>query len=135
MKQTLALLLAVTLLAGCDTVKAPYAIASDQVPPGQYPRNVSVSGDLSSALVAGQTIVHDASKDQPMSISQPMRNVRDSDLKVQYQFVFLDSSGQPVSGSGGWTYLTLEPRVQRFLQGAALDTSAVDWRLTIRPAQ
>jgi hypothetical protein len=29
----------------------------------------------------------------------------------------------------------MEPRVERFLEGAALDTNAVDWRLTIRPAK
>jgi len=79
--------------------------------------------------------VNDGTKDQPMSVVQPVRNIKAFTLQIQYQFTFLDSQGRPTEGGGGWKYLTLEPRVERFLEGVALDTNAVDWRLTIRPAK
>lgn len=128
-------MMGLAMIAGCDEVHAPRAIGADKLAPGQYPRNVAVDEHLNEALVAGATIVNDGSKDQPMSVSQPVRNIKDFPLNIQYQFTFLDTSGKPIEGGGGWRYVTLEPRVERFLQGAALDTSAVDWRLTVRAAK
>jgi uncharacterized protein YcfL len=129
------LLLSLLVLAGCDDVHAPHAIPSDKFPAGAYPKNVAVEWTLKDALVAGQTIVKDGTKDQPLSVSQPMRNIRDYAIEVQYQFTFLDSTGRPIQPDGGWRNITLEGRVERFLEGAALDTNAVDWRLTVRPAK
>jgi len=129
------MILTMVALAGCDAVHPPYNIPADKMPPGSYPRNVAVQWELRDALVAGQTIVKDGSKDQPLSVAQPMRNIRDHSIEIQYQYDFLDSNGRPLTSSGGWRNLTMEPRVERFLDGAALDTNAVDWRLTIRPAK
>jgi hypothetical protein len=65
------------------------------VPPGSYPRNVAVQWELRDALVAGQTIVKDGSKDQPLSVAQPMRNIRDHSIEIQYQYDFLNANGAP----------------------------------------
>ena len=116
-------------------MKGPYSIGSDKYPAGAYPRNVSVDPQVASALVAGPTIVNGGSKDQPMTVQQPMRNTKDFPLEIQYQYVFLDQTGRPLQSSGNWRNITMEPRVERFLEGAALDTNAVDWRLTVRPAK
>jgi hypothetical protein len=34
-----------------------------------------------------------------------------------------------------WQYMSLGPRTLLYMQGNALDTRAVDWRLQIRPAR
>ena len=128
-------IIGLAMLAGCDDVHAPHATGQDKLAPGQYPKNVAVDWQLGTSIVAGNTSVNEGSKDQPMSVSQPVRNIKDFPLNIQYQFTFLDSAGRPLEGTGGWKYVTLEPRVERFLQGAALDTNAVDWRLTVRPAK
>ena len=128
-------LLSVVCLVGCDEVKGPYSIGSDKYPAGAYPRNVAVDPQLANALVAGQTRVNGGSKDQPMTVQQPMRNTKNFPLEIQYQFIFLDETGRQLPSSGAWKNLPMEPRVERFLEGAALDTNAVDWRLTVRPAK
>ena len=128
-------ILSVLVLTGCDEVKGPRGLESDKVAPGHYPRNVAVDPFLNDGLVCGQTIVKEGTKDQPMSVAQAVRNtIVDRSLNVQYQFVFFDSTGKQLEGSG-WKFVTLESRVERQLQGAALDTNAVDWRLTIRSAK
>jgi hypothetical protein len=135
MNRTISLvLLNLVLMAGCDDVHPPRAIPADKVPPGAYPRNVAVEPFLENELVVGPSIVTDGTADRPMMVKQPMRNVREWPLEIQYQFVFLDKTGSPLPGSG-WRNLTLESRIERFLEGAALDTNAVDWRLNVRAAK
>ena len=128
-------MIAMVSLAGCDDVKGPRGLDADKVAPGRYPRNVAVDPFLNDALVCGPTIVNEGSKDQPMSVAQPIRNTLvDRSINVQYQFVFFDRTGKELDGSG-WKFITLESRVERQLEGAALDTNAVDWRLTVRSAK
>jgi hypothetical protein len=57
-------------------------------------------------------------------------------MRVQYRYLFMDAQGRPVERNEvGWKYQVLPPGVERFLEGNALDTTAVNWRLEIRPAQ
>ena len=134
--KSLVVLAALVSAAGCnDSVKAPRPIGVDRLGPGQYPRNVAVEKNLDKGLVAGPTIVNESTPDRPMRVTQPVRNVADYPLRIQYQFSFLGSDGRPVRGSDGWRFIELEPRVERFLEASATDTNAVDWRLTVRAAR
>jgi len=51
---------------------------------------------------------------------------------VQYRFIFLDAAGLPLRSQTDWRFMRLEPQNQVFLQGNAIDTSAVDWRCEIQ---
>jgi uncharacterized protein YcfL len=126
-------LLAVLLLVSCDTAKAPPAGRVDQLPPGQYPRNV-VLEDFQKELVFGPAVVDPTTEDRPMRVTQPVRNVSGRVLNIQYQFQFFDAQGRPLKTNQGWKFLNLSERDEHFLEGAALDTDAADWRLVVRPA-
>ena len=132
-----ALGLTVSLLTpGCqqDQVQAPQAIRSDPLAEG-YPQNVALNG-LEKVVVIGKAIVEPATSSRPMRVTVPLRSVVDGAVRTQYQFIFLDDKGRPVkSYRENWHYQVLADHAQVFLEGAALDTDAVDWRLEVRPAQ
>ncbi len=70
-----------------------------------------------------------------MSLVQPVRNIEDYSINVQYRFVFFDPSRRPINPDQGWVFKTLPPKVEVPLEGAALAGNAVDWRLEVRPAR
>ena len=118
-------------LGGCDT--APARIKPDPVL--DYPQKVALEG-LDKAVVAARPIVTPSTADRPMQVSVPLRSIVDGRaLNVQYKFEFFDQNGRPLRTNLGWRFQKLEPRVQVFLEGNALETKAVDWRLQVRPAR
>lgn len=123
-------------LTGCeDPVKAPPEGYGDLLARDNYPRIVALEG-LSEALRFGPPIVDASTDAAPMKVTVPVRSVEDKyPLNVQYRFEFLDSGRRPLSETAGWKFLHLEPRVEAFMTGSALQTSAVDWRLEVRPAR
>lgn len=120
-------------LAACDTVKAPPSGRMDQLPADQYPRGVVLEG-FDKELVFGKAVVDPTTEDRPMRVTQAVRNVSKRVLNIQYQFQFFDAQGRPLKTNQGWKFLNLAVRDEHFLEGAALDTNAVDWRLVVRPA-
>lgn len=125
--------LGIALTMGCAETKAPHAGRTDSVTAAQYPQ-ISVQDDLHWQLVFDKPIVK-SSDDRPMSVSVPVRVAKDSGIAIQYRFDFLDESGRPVPPEMQWRYAQLPARNQRFLEGAALDTAAVDWRFEVRRAR
>jgi hypothetical protein len=124
------------LVMGCqqDNVQAPQAIRNDPLA-GGYPQNVVLNG-LEDGVVIGKPVVEAATDAKPMRVTVPLRSVVDGTLRTQYQFIFLDDKGRPVrSHRENWHYQVLSDHAQVFLEGAALETDAVDWRLEVRPAQ
>lgn len=120
-------------LIGCDTVKAPPSGRMDKLSADQYPRGVVLEG-FDEELVFGKSIVDPTTDDRPMRVTQAVRNISKRVLNIQYQFQFFDAQGRPLKTNQGWKFLNLAVRDEHFLEGAALDTNAVDWRLVVRPA-
>ena len=119
----------VMLMMGCT----PHAGRVDLVTADEYPP-ITVLDDLSWKLVFGQPIVDQGDK-RPLNVTVPVRVVNDSGIAVQYRFEFLDELGRPLQPDMQWRYVQLPGRNQRFLEGSALDTAAVDWRFEVRRAQ
>jgi uncharacterized protein YcfL len=126
--------LCAALLVGCDPVKAPHAGRPDQLPDGTYPRIVTTE-KLRKWIVFGERIVDPATTDKPMRVTQAARNIEDYAISVQYRFEFFDAAGRPLKSNLGWRYVRMPSRQEVFFEGAALETAAADWRLSVRPAR
>jgi uncharacterized protein YcfL len=133
---SLTLLLTVTVVTGCsDPMKAPPAGQRDLLPADQYPHIVAIEG-LAKELRFGQPIVDQPTEQRPLRVIVHTRSTTARQgLNIQYRFEWVDEAGRPVEPDSGWQFVHLEPRVLTPLPGAALDTSAVDWRLVVRSAR
>lgn len=134
MRSLLMIAVAVALfvpLAGCRT-KPPQAARDDRYAGNRYPEVVGI-GELGGDLSVGRPQVTPG-PNPPMRVSVPVRLRRNEPQAVQYRFIFLDAAGAPVQDQFGWSYLTMQPRVQTFFSGRAVSPDATDWRLELREA-
>jgi uncharacterized protein YcfL len=116
------------LLAACDATPAPPR--AEQFGGWKYPK-INVQNDLQHDIAADNPIVtQDAIT--PMRITIPLRDLRQSDLDIQYHFTFLDKNGHQLQPDTGWIYVRLPSSTQVRITGAALDTAAVDWFVDLR---
>jgi len=67
-------------------------------------------------------------------VSVPVRSLADNQAAIQYEFTWFDQDGRELR-RGGWRFTVLEPRLQKQLQGNALDSRSAGWRLEIRSAR
>ena len=82
-------------------------------------------------------VISDVAKGEsrPLNLTLAIRNVDDDERSIQYRFFFLDLNNVPEVLDPDWHYLRLPALTGVFIQGNAMDTRAVDWRLEIRPAR
>lgn len=124
-------------MTGCLYPNPP-ATKADPVARENYPRNIALQ-NLDYGMVGGAPSVEAGTADRPMRVSVPMRNITDYGISVQYMFEFFDAQGRVVPRAGSstqnWRFARMEPSVMMYFDGAALDTTAVDWRLTVRSAR
>ncbi len=127
--------LAGVAVAGCNRplLQKPGEVQGDPIAIDNYP-NVVAEGDLDKWLVVSRAIAESA-QDKPLRVTVPIRNGSKVELSVQYRFEFLDATGRPLDTTPRWQYMRMPVATQVFFQGAALDTTATDWRLIIRPAR
>ncbi len=72
----------------------------------------------------------------PLSVTSVVRaKTRTDEWDVQYRYFFLDEAGRPLEADPDWRFMHLPARTQMYMEGNALDSTAVDWRLEIRPAR
>lgn len=118
-------------MAACSSSTEPYTPRADPVGQTNYPR-VTTTGDLARWLLVDKPVI---TNDGVMKVTTPVRLNSSTGQwsKVQYRYIFLDSSGVPLKAQPDWQQVTLEPRQAVFLSGNALDSNAADWRLEIRP--
>ncbi|MCE9591119.1 MAG: DUF1425 domain-containing protein [Planctomycetes bacterium] len=131
---TLALLssLFVFAAAGCDM--PPGAGRADPILRENYPRIVALE-DLDHILAFSPADVRGGDGSVPLSVSVPARVKSNDDYEVQYRFEFFDKGGRPIRPNMEWRYLKMPARAQVFMEGAAVDTNAADWRLLVRPSK
>lgn len=122
------------VLGACESSPYPDAGRTDMMAPGTYPRNVMLDG-LGQGVVLGEAIVTPGNDARPIKVVQPVRNILDYPINVQYRFEFFDASRRPLGPDSGWVFRNLPPKAELFLEGAALQTTATDWRLQIRSAR
>lgn len=124
-------------IGGCQNDKtiAPGSAGIDPLPADQYPK-VEVAGGLSPYIVISGANVEPTTDTRPISVTSAIRSTWDKDvLNVQYRYFFFDEKNTPLDTDPDWRFMKVPPRSQVFLKGSAMDTTARDWRLQIRPAQ
>jgi uncharacterized protein YcfL len=122
------------VLIGCDVVdKPPHAVKPDNVSEVRYPQ-IATEGSLGNHLSYARPIVRTDGQ-TPMSVTVPIRLRDDKPVNAQYRFTFLAADGAPVGPPMDWRFMVLPPRLQVFMEGSAMSTEAVDWRLEIRPSK
>jgi uncharacterized protein YcfL len=123
--------LAGVALAGCASNKDPYAARPDTIAQRDYPQ-VEVTADLAEWVAVNTPVVE---RDEILKVTVPVRLLSDHGefSRVKYRFTFLDAKGVPLRVQPDEQYMKLEPRNQVFMKANATDSSAVDWRLYIRP--
>jgi len=129
--------LALSIFAGCqqrDPVMAPAPGYADLLPIQDYPQ-IAVTSGLAPFLGFSKPIVLGPDEGKPMSVSVPVRLLDDRAVSAQYKFEFYDRSGRLLKPEATFRLKQLPARVQVDLEGAALDTSAVEWRLIVRSAR
>lgn len=132
----LALALAVCLSGGCTNT--PKSAGSDRMSPDEYPQVVVESGRLIAPNELNRRIVlhgEPVVQRNPFRVAVTLRHHATGKTRhVQYRFRFYDANGIILDNDPDWHYLELPPRARQQVSGVALDSSAVDWELEIRPA-
>lgn len=127
-------ILIMAFLTSCQTPISPAAGRADPLYPGAYPQIALLNPSLQEHLVFERPIVDDAGSS--MIVSIPLRSIwMNGELFIQYRFFFLDSNGVHLEPDPAWRRITLDPQASRQVQGVALQSDAVDWRLEIRSAR
>jgi len=124
-----AAVLPAAVMAGCGT--GPVAAEPDYVSAESYPQ-VTLDPDLRGKVYFGQPVVTKPA-DGPMSVSVPIRYVKNKPLNAQYQFLFLDATGRPLGPDMTPAWKQLPPRSRTYVEATSLHPSAEDWQLHIRP--
>lgn len=130
-------LLVLPLSTGCRY--RPDAARTDRVSEQSYPE-VTVQDSLRTRIVMSTPTVRN-DPGTPMAVTVPVRYIPlrrrvifgNADVPAQYRFIFLQADGTPLDPDPAWKYVTLTPRNQVFLTGAAMDLGATDWRCELRP--
>ncbi len=139
-RRTIELLIVSSLMltvGGCakPRVRAPGGAGLDPLPGIQYPKVEAAEG-LSGYLVVSGVEATPATARAPMSVIVAVRSQTDhEEIEAQYRFFFFDEKHRPLATEPDWRRARLPSRSQVFLEGTASETTAVDWRLQIRPAR
>lgn len=131
-----AIALAALLGAGCTNT--PKSAGTDRMSPDEYPQVVVESGRLIAPNELNKRIVlhgEPVVQRDPFRVAVILRHHATGKTRyVQYRFRFFDANGVMLDNDPDWHYLELPPRARQQVRGVALDSSAVDWELEIRPA-
>jgi uncharacterized protein YcfL len=127
------LTLAALLTLGCKDLKKGPEGARLEETAGTYPQ-IAVLDKLGEYIAYSSPTVT-SSPTQPLHVSVPIALKSDKEVNAQYKFEFFKADGRPAQPQMDWAYIKLPARAQVFLEGKALDTSANNWRLLIRPAR
>jgi uncharacterized protein YcfL len=139
MKNLIASSMILACIAGgvtaCNTAKSkgPYASGHDAYTHEQYPQ-IEGLARLGNFMVHGDPIVT-YEKNQAMTVSVPVRVLRERDVRAQYRFVFFDERDRPLEPQMDWQYAELPGRTQTVLTATSLQPEASDWRLQVRPTR
>ena len=126
----IAVVAAVCAIVGCAGKLE--GVRSDPLDYNDYPQ-ITVLEKLHRNVVLTRVVEEEGS---PLRVTVAVRNRgTDDERHVQYRFFFLDSRGVPEDPNPDWHYLHMPARTAMYMQGNALDRSAVDWRLEVRPAR
>ena len=123
-------------LGACTPTPSPNTPPGSPSPdplPG-YPQIVVMDG-LGPWLVAEPGIIEHPPGGL-LRITQPIRSASENThIRVQYRFIYLDAQGRPMRAQEEWRYMVIPALTQVFMDGNALSSEAVDWRLEIRSAR
>lgn len=127
-----AALVSASTLCACQTT-TPYPNTGRPDPvlsPANNPRITVIQPELMELLGFDAPIVtKDAGR---LRVAVPVRNLTDTRYTLDYKYTFYDEVGREVRPAFGYQEFILNAKEQRRPEAAALDTTAVDWRLQIK---
>jgi uncharacterized protein YcfL len=128
------MLLAALAGAGCQNqAYAPGTVMGDPVAATAYPQ-VAVLEGLQGFIVTNRPPIVEAGP--PLQVTFAARAKTEfEEISVQYRYFFFEASGKPLNPNPDWQYLRMPSRSEVFFVGNALDKTATNWRLEIRPAR
>jgi hypothetical protein len=135
MLRMLALITLVVLLPACRTDMSPSGGLGDPYPaPMNDPQIAILSPELRPWLGFHPAVVVDDGE-RPMHVQIPVRNLTDRDYLIDYRVLFFDANGIMLEPIMGWKMEALRPKQTVRLDGKAMDTQAVSYRLEVKWAR
>ena len=119
------------LVLGQSGCTGPYAGKPEML---RHPKISVETYDLQQNLYFGNPIVDPGTPDRAMRVTVSVRADQSYQVNIQYSFEFFDAMGRPLASNMGWIRQQLAPGTQIYIEGAAMETKAVDWRLRVRSA-
>ena len=122
-------------LTACRNNQEPPAVRGDTVTSLEYPK-ITAEGGLNEYVRFGEPVVMAGSEARPMRVTVPVRSTWERyPLNVQYRFEFYNDRNQPLQSNQDWRYTVLEPGIQTHFEATAIEGTARNWRLIMRPAK
>ena len=122
-------LLAAGLFGGCHHKP----IEPDYESTASYGKVTFSDTELHKKLVLGDPVVS-RTESGLLKVSQPVRETERRSFWIEYRFIWLTESGQPIRPQMGWRTKRLESAQPDYLTGSATSEAATDYRLEIRRA-
>lgn len=125
-----------SLLGGCDTVRAPSGPKLDQLQASLYPK-VSVEDPALAKVLAinpDKVMVEQGDSSRPMDVTVSLRSLADNAMNLQYKFQWFDAQGRQLE-EDRWRDLRLPARIEEQVRSNPITTRASDWRLQVRSAR
>jgi len=127
--------IALTCMQGCKTDISPSGGLGDPYPaPINDPQIAILAPELRPWLgFHPAVVVNDG--ERPMQVQIPVRNLTRRDYLIDYRVLFYDINGLMLDPVMGWKMEALRPKQTVRLDGKALDTRAVSYRLEVKWAR
>jgi hypothetical protein len=131
MNRSLLVLVIVTLIAGCASVKPPIEGRLNPYPASQI--------HFASAILKDETAVDPptASRDDVgaiLYVTVPIRATVNRALPIDYRVTFFDRNNQPVQQTG-WYTKNLSPNIPDYITVNSTTSRAADFQIDFRNAQ
>lgn len=132
---TFSLLVCLAMVPGCQTDISPSGGMGDPYPaPLNDPQITILAPELRPWLGFHPAIIENDGV-KPMHVQIPVRNLTDRDYLIDYRVLFYDVNGVQLDPVMGWKMEALRPKQTVRLDGRALDTQAVNYRIEIKWAR
>lgn len=131
LKSSSALVLTISLLAGCNTVRPPIQGRSD---PYDAQQVHFATEELRRDTAVGMPLPARDPSGNILSITVPVRSAINKTLYVDYRVTFFDSTGQFLNQTG-WQTKTLEANTPDRIQVNSLGPRAADFQIDFRYAR
>ena len=124
------------LATGCHSTPdtSPGTGKGDTYPAPMNDPQISVLDPSLRKVIVFQpaNITREASADRILNVQVPVRNITETQFKIEYRYLFFDGNGRQLEPVQGWKGVLLDPKQVARLEGPASLVDARDYRLEVR---